>query len=170
MKKILIFGRSCAGKSSLASKLGNKFGLPIFHMDKMFWLPGWVEGSKQEMAVNLEKILTTHDSWVIEGNYKKVALESRIRSADLIIMLDFNVFKCLYRSIKRNFIHYNKTRPDMGEGCKEKLLPDPKFLKFIYSQRKSTIIPIQKILTGYQEKTILNFKNQHEVDVWLETL
>src|SRR3989344_1499420 len=155
MKKIVIFGRSCSGKSSLASLLGKKLNLPVFHMDKLFWLSGWIERDKNEMAIDVEKILANHDSWVIDGNYKKVALESRINSADLVIILDFNPFVCTFRALKRRIIHHNKTRPDMGEGCNEKF--DLEFIKYIWNYRKRNLAITEKVLAKYPEKTILKF-------------
>lgn len=150
MKKILIFGRSGSGKSTLGSLLGKKFGLPVFHIDKLFWLPGWVERIKTEVAVDVEKILATSDSWVIDGNYKKVALESRISAADLIIILDFNPFICTFRVLKRRLIHRNKTRPDMGEGCNEKF--DLEFLRYIWNYRKRNLAVTEKVLEKYKDK------------------
>lgn len=168
MKKILVFGRSCAGKSSTASLLGKKLHLPVFHMDKLFWLPGWVERPKPEMAVDVEKILVTHDEWVIDGNYKKVALESRIRAADLIIILDFNPFVCTFRALRRRLLHHNKTRPDMGQGCNEKI--DIKFVKFIWNYHKRNLTQTEKVLSQYPEKTVMKFKNQRELDFWINNL
>jgi adenylate kinase family enzyme len=49
MKRILIIGCGGAGKSTLARQLGDKLGLPVVHLDKLFWHPGWVESSKEEI-------------------------------------------------------------------------------------------------------------------------
>ena len=73
------------------------------------------------MAVDLEKILASNEKWVIDGNYRKVALESRIRLSDLIIILNYGFLTCIWRVLKRNIIYWNKTRPDMQDGCIEKI-------------------------------------------------
>ena len=41
MKRIMIIGCGGAGKSTLARQLGEKLNLPVVHLDKLFWLPGW---------------------------------------------------------------------------------------------------------------------------------
>lgn len=42
--KIAILGTSGSGKSTLAKRLGERYGLPVLHMDTVHFLPGWVEG------------------------------------------------------------------------------------------------------------------------------
>ena len=41
--KIAILGTSGSGKSTLAKRLGERYGLPVLHMDTVHFLPGWVE-------------------------------------------------------------------------------------------------------------------------------
>ncbi len=43
MKRLAIVGCAGAGKSTLARLLGQILGLPVFHLDALFWRPGWVE-------------------------------------------------------------------------------------------------------------------------------
>ena len=64
MQRVLIIGPCGAGKSTLASVLGPKLGLPVFHMDQLNWQPGWVESSKDEIRQKLAAITAT-DRWLI---------------------------------------------------------------------------------------------------------
>lgn len=168
MKKILIFGRSGAGKSSLASRIGKKLGLPVFHLDTYFWLPGWVARSKLDLAIDIEKLLAENDSWVMDGNYKRSALESRIKAADAILILDFNAFTCTWRVIKRHLTYRNKTRPDMQRDCPKKL--DFEFISYVWNYRKRTLSPTLNTLKGFPNKRILGFKNQKQVEAWIREI
>ena len=38
--KIAILGTSGSGKSTLAKRLGERYGLPVLHMDTVHFLPG----------------------------------------------------------------------------------------------------------------------------------
>ena len=152
----------------MATKLGKKLNLPVFHMDKLFWLPNWVERSKPEMAVDVEKILVEQRRWVIDGNYKKVAFQSRIQASDLVIILSYGFLVCIWRILKRNIIHWNKTRPDMGKGCMEKI--DLEFLNYVWTYPRRTLKPIEDVLKSFPDKKILMFQNQKKLDVWLNSL
>ena len=70
-----------------------------------------------------------NDSWIIDGNYYKIAKE-RFELADKIIFLNYNRFFCLKSVIKRYKQNVGKTRSDMAAGCEEKL--DFKFLYWVF--------------------------------------
>ncbi|EBR8158754.1 adenylate kinase, partial [Salmonella enterica subsp. enterica serovar Newport] len=41
MRRVLIVGCPGAGKSTLAKELANITKLPLIHLDRYYWLPGW---------------------------------------------------------------------------------------------------------------------------------
>ena len=43
MKRVMIVGQPGAGKSTIARQIGQRTGLPVVHIDKIHWMPGWVE-------------------------------------------------------------------------------------------------------------------------------
>ena len=42
MQRILVIGSPGAGKSTLSHQLAERTGLPLHHLDQLFWLSGWV--------------------------------------------------------------------------------------------------------------------------------
>lgn len=80
-KKILIVGCGGAGKSTLAVEMGNKFKLPVVHLDKLYWLPNWEIRPSEEFDSLLEDQLKK-DEWIVDGNYDRT-FELRLRYADL---------------------------------------------------------------------------------------
>ena len=61
MERVMIIGCGGAGKSTLARKLGEKTGLPIVHLDQIWWSPGNWEHMEREkfdvrLAAELEKL------------------------------------------------------------------------------------------------------------------
>ncbi len=42
MRRVLIIGSGGAGKSRLSVRLGEALGIPVLHLDALFWKPGWV--------------------------------------------------------------------------------------------------------------------------------
>lgn len=52
-RKVLIVGCGGAGKSTLSVEMGKRFGLPIVHLDKLWWLPNWQNRSEHEFDERL---------------------------------------------------------------------------------------------------------------------
>jgi adenylate kinase family enzyme len=73
--------------------------------------------------------LVQGDRWIIDGNYSRL-LDIRLPRADTVILLDFPLWVCYWRVTKRWLRYRGRSRPDMAEGCLEKL--DWEFLKWIW--------------------------------------
>jgi len=131
VQRIIIIGSGGAGKSTLARHLGADLGIPVHHLDQLYWKPGWVESAPQEFAAKQEAILS-QPSWVIDGNFGGT-MELRLRAAETIIFLDLPTSACLWSATRRYFQYRNRTRPDMTEGNLEKL--DWDYLWWILSYR-----------------------------------
>ena len=43
MRRALVIGSGGAGKSTLARELGARAGLPVVHLDRLYWRPGWTK-------------------------------------------------------------------------------------------------------------------------------
>lgn len=163
--RILIIGSGGAGKSTLARHLGEKTGLPVHHMDKFFWLPGWVEPDQAEFTDRLMQV-TKSDAWIIDGNYNST-LPLRLPYAQAIIYMDFPRTVCLFNVIKRWIINHGSTRPDMAPGCNEKI--DLEFLKWIWTFRKTYHQHYVNILNK-AGKPVLHFTNHRQVKAFLSSL
>jgi adenylate kinase family enzyme len=148
MKKIVIIGSGGSGKSTLAKILGKKLNLNVYHLDALFWNPNWIGVSKEEQ-IRVQQKLVKEEEWIIDGNYGGT-MDIRFNEADTIIFLDMNRIICVYRAIKRSIQYRNKTRPDMGVGCKERF--DLNFLKWIWKYPKTNRPEIIKKLNQYTEK------------------
>ena len=165
--KIAIIGFSGAGKSTLAKKLGQKYNLPILHLDSVHFKENWIERPTEEMEYLVQNFIKNNEEWVIDGNYKKIAL-NRFIDCDLLIYLNYNRFICLFGVIKRYFKYKNMTRSDMAEGCKEKL--DFPFLWWVF--HKGRTLKRKKFnlhLVKSCKKSIV-FKNRKQLNKYLEQL
>lgn len=167
MKKIVIIGSGGAGKSTLARQLGEILNIEVLHLDKLYWQAGWVEPSAEEWEKRVAKLLKT-DSWVMDGNFGGT-MEMRLKACDTGIFMDFHPTICLYRVLKRRLIYRNTNRPDMAEGCNEKI--DLDFLGWVWNYRKIKKPKVEEILQKFeQEKTIIRLKSPAEVEKFLAKL
>ena len=69
----------------------------------------------------VEEFLDSHLAWIIDGNYTKLSYERRLEEADQIWILLFNRFTRFARVCRRYRRYRGQTRPDMAEGCTERL-------------------------------------------------
>lgn len=166
MERIIIIGCGGAGKSTLARQLGEKLDIPVVHLDKLFWKPGWVEASEEEfdclLAQELEKA-----KWIMDGNFTRT-LPQRMERCDTIIYMDFSRWACLRGVIKRMLSTYGKVRPDMGEGCPERV--DWAFLKWVWNFNKNNRERYYRLLNETENVETVALKKRRQVRKFLKSI
>ena len=102
MKRVVILGRGASGKSTLARRLGEISGLPVVELDKVFWRPGLIAMPREEW-VAAQELLAAKDGWIMDGDLGPFdVVETRLRAADTVILLDFSFWCCARRAIRRS--------------------------------------------------------------------
>ena len=164
MERIMIIGCGGSGKSTLARQLGEKTGLPVVHLDKLFWHPGWVESTKEEIDGKIMAAVE-EPQWIMDGNYNRT-LPKRLEYCDTVIYLDFSRFACLTGVAKRVITTYGTVRPDMGEGCPERF--DWEFLQWIWNFNGKHRKRYYDLLEKAKDKSIFILKNRRQVRRFLK--
>jgi adenylate kinase family enzyme len=159
MERIMIIGCGGSGKSTLAQQLGEKTGLPVVHLDQLFWTPGWVSVSKEEFDRRHREALA-REKWIMDGNFDRTIPE-RITRCDTVVYLDFSRFACLMGVAKRILTTYGKVRPDMGEGCPERF--DWEFLQWVWNFNKNKRERNYRLLKNAQGIQVIILKNRRQV-------
>jgi adenylate kinase family enzyme len=166
MKRIMIIGNGGSGKSTLAVSLGNRLGLPVVHLDRIFWTPGWNPVSKEVFDSRLAEELQK-ESWIIDGNYRRT-LPLRMESCDTVVWLKYSRWVCLWGVLTRRILNHGKTRPDMAPGCPEKI--DWEFLSWIWNFDKVHVSLFKALLETYPEVKVVILKKRRETRKWLENM
>lgn len=166
MERILIIGCGGAGKSTLARQLGEKLDIPVVHLDKLFWKPGWVERSDEEFDALLTRELEK-PRWIMDGNFNRT-ISRRMEKCDTVIYLDFSRFACLRGVLKRVLTTRGKVRPDMGEGCPEHF--DLEFLKWVWNFNKNKRQKYYRLLNEAEGIESIALKNRRQVRRFLKSL
>ncbi len=167
--KITILGYSGSGKSTLAGYISKKKQLPLLHLDQVHHLSGWKARSQEEKNKMIRDFLTENDSWVIDGNYSKNLYAERTAQADIIILMRFNRFDCLYRVYRRYKAYKGTVRPDMADGCVEKL--DWEFVRWILCDgRRRSARERQKVLLKTYPEKIIKINTQRQLDRYMQSI
>ena len=166
MDRVIIIGCGGSGKSTLSRALSEKTKLPVVHLDKLFWREGWINIPREEFNILLREELKK-DKWIIDGNYDRT-LEERLKSCDTVIYLDYSRRTCILGVLKRVLSSYGKVRPDMAEGCPEKI--DLEFMKWIWNFNKEHRDKFYKILKEEKDKQIYIFRNRKQCNDFIKNL
>lgn len=129
MNRIAVIGCSGSGKSTLSRTLGKRLDIPIVHLDQLFWQPGWVESPQPAFAERVRQAVQA-DRWILDGTFR-ATWHIVMPAADTIVWLDFPRHVCLWRVTKRLLTYFGRTRPDLPDGCPEKI--DLEFLEYIWT-------------------------------------
>jgi adenylate kinase family enzyme len=170
MKRIMIVGSSGAGKSCFARELQIITKLPLYHLDQMFWKPGWIESDQIDFRDRV-KVLVAKDEWLIDGNYGNT-ISIRAERADVIIFLDYPRWLCVWRALKRFVIGWlwQGNRSDVPRSCRERMTWS--FFLWIwtypYRGRKKALRQINA--GGFPLEKVVFFRRQVDKDRFLKNL
>ncbi len=115
----MVIGGPGSGKSTFAVALGRITGLPVHHMDRIHHLPGWVQRPTPE-RIRMAQAVEAQDLWIFEGGLS-ATFPTRAARADAVVFLDLPVALRLCRVVCRWWRWRGRTRPDMQDGCPERL-------------------------------------------------
>jgi len=162
----MIIGCSGSGKSTLARALKEKLGLPLVHLDQLWWQEGWTHVTREEFDARLEMAVNM-DRWIMDGNFSRT-IQQRLPKCDTIIYLDFSRWECLLGVFQRIIKNYGKVRPDMVDGCPERF--DWDFLKFVWNFNKNNRVRNYTWLAQAKHAERIVLKSRKEVKAFLAEL
>lgn len=153
-----------AGKSTFARRLGAVLGFEVIHLDRLYWHPGWVH-TPAERWTEIQQAALQGDRWIVDGNYA-ATLALRLAAADTVVLFDFPTAVCLGRSLLRLARSPWTARPDMAEGCRERL--NLEFLRFIWHFRRDRRPGILRRLAAMPPgRTVLHLHSSAEANALL---
>ena len=161
MKKVLVIGCPGSGKSTFAKALHRKTGLPLCHLDLLYWN---ADKTTVERSVFLERLsaVLPQSEWIIDGNFSNT-MELRLKACDTVFFLDYPATLCLQSVEARR----GKPRTDIPWIETEE---DPEFTEFIKSFNEQRRPQILDLLRRYADKTVIIFKTRDEADAFLKTI
>ncbi len=102
MNRIVIFGNSGAGKTTLGSKLKTDLGTTILDLDSITWIPEkpGVRRDVMESEELLTRFIDSNREWIIEGCYGNL-IEQAAKFCSELVFLNPGLEKCLENNFNR---------------------------------------------------------------------
>jgi adenylate kinase family enzyme len=110
MRRIAVLGCAGSGKTTLSMALGERLGLPVIHVDSVYWRTGAEFGAEWP---GLHGELIAGDAWVIDG-MKPGVLADRLARADTAIFLDLPRRACYRGLVSRRLRLRGHSLPEVG--------------------------------------------------------
>ena len=160
-KRVAVIGCPGSGKSTFSRALRDATGLPLYHLDAIYWRDDRTTLPREEFYP-LQREIIARDAWIIDGNYGST-MEWRVEACDLLVFLDFPIEVCLEgvrarRGQKRSDI------PWVEDG------EDEEFMAFIRGFETESRPKILELIEQHPDKTVLTFTSRAEADEFLRTL
>ena len=157
MNRILVIGSPGAGKSTFAKELAKRTGIPLHHLDLIWFHDNGDMESREIFDKKLQEILET-ERWIVDGYYPRT-LQHRLKFADTVFFFDLPDEVCLEGANQR----LGKKRDDtpvyeteLNESLKERIL----------TFRIFNTPNIEDLLDDFEGK-IIRFHSREEIENWL---
>ena len=160
-QRVAVIGCPGGGKSTFSRALRDATGLPLYHLDALYWRPDRTTLPREEFYPIMQEIIA-RDEWIIDGNYQST-LEWRIAACDLVVFLDFPAEVCL-AGVRARRGQARSDMPWVEEG------EDEEFLSYIQAFEAENKPRILALLEKYSHKTVLILRTRAEAEGYVESL
>ncbi|MFC3323107.1 hypothetical protein [Mesorhizobium cantuariense] len=161
-------GCSGSGKSTLARALSTKLDLPYISMDRsFFWLPGWILREQSTIRLMVAEAVEA-ERWIMDGTGLNT-FDLRLPRTDVVLWLRMPRMTC-FVGVLRRWVHYwRQSRPDMADGCPERL--DIEFLRYIWNfERVQTPEIKEKLMRYAQSARVFELRSRIELNALLQQI
>ena len=160
-KRVAVIGCPGGGKSTFSRALRDTTGLPLYHLDALYWRPDRTTLSREEFYPLMQEIIA-RDEWIIDGNYQST-MEWRVAACDLVVFLDFPAEVCL-SGVRARKGQARSDIPWVEEG------DDQEFLEFIRAFESESKPRILELIGKYPDKAVVTFRTREEAERYLGEL
>ena len=108
-QRILVYGVTGSGKSTVAADIARRTGLPLVEVDELTWLPEW-EMVPEETQRDLFGRVVAGDRWVLDSAYS-TWLDVVLPRTELVVGLDLPRWFSLQRLLRRTLVRIVARQP-----------------------------------------------------------
>ena len=159
MKRAIVLGCSGSGKSTFSIQLHNLTGLPLYHLDNIWWNSDRTHISREEFDLKLNELVNL-DRWIIDGDYSRT-YEKRIAACDTLFFFDLGETLCMDGITER----VGQYRSDIPWTEQEL---DPELVEMVKNYDKVKKPLLLSLLEKYQDKDIVVFHTREDAEAYLK--
>lgn len=157
VERVAVVGPGGAGRSTFAAALGEATGLPVVHLDRHFWQPGWVETPRDEWQER-QRELCAGERWIADGNYGGT-FDERFARVDTVVVVARNRVACVASALWRTTRNYGKAI--QADGCPERF--ELAFYWWIWKYRRESRPRLDSGLSKHPHLVIVELTNRTEI-------
>lgn len=176
MRRVSVVGSSGAGKSTLAAGIAARLGGDHVELDSLYHQPDWQPTPDDEFRASLTRRLEA-DSWVVDGNYARLARELVWEQADTVVWLDLPQLFVL-RSIVRRTLRRVIRREELWNGNRERWSnlfdprPEQNVILWSWTRHPKYVAQMQAALIDprWSHLRFVRLRSRDEAATWLAGL
>jgi adenylate kinase family enzyme len=142
VNRIAIIGCGGSGKTYLARQLGATLGMPVTHLDALYYDRHWNPIPAHRFA-QLQRSLLTQPRWIIDNYASTMAI--RLAAADTVIFLDLPADACLWDVLPRGLRHGAGQHAALGVYNRITW----QFLRYVLGYRRGMRFRVRQLLTEH---------------------
>ncbi len=128
-------------------RLSDMTGLPFVSLDALYWKPGWQHSEKAPFEASVTARRQSARAGYMDGNFTSGGAGLlRRQLADTVIWFDLPRRTCMIGILTRIASSYGEVRPEMAEGCPEKI--DFEFFHYVWTYRSRQRPKLPAIFRG----------------------
>ena len=158
-------GSPGSGKSTFARRLSELTDMPIVSLDALFWKPGWQPSEAAEFEARLADAIRL-PRWIMDGDYIWWAGDARRSVADAVIWFDLPRWTCMAGIMSRIATSYGRVRPEMAQGCPERI--NVEFFRYVWTYRQQQRPKLLQYFAGLRaDQPLICFTDRAQAERYL---
>jgi adenylate kinase family enzyme len=173
VKRVAVMGGSCAGKTTVSSRLAERLGVRHIEIDALHHDSGWNEAPAEVLQARVKAAFeAAPEGWVCDGNYRSKLGNLVLERADTVVFLDPPFARTFGRSLRRT-IGRTITREELWNGNREQIRH--LFTRYwipwwVVQTHRNYAREIPKRAAEHPHLDVVHLRSDGEVEAWLQSI
>jgi adenylate kinase family enzyme len=174
-QRVVVIGTTSSGKSTLASRLAERFDMEFIELDALNWEPNWQQAPPEVLRARVKEGIQA-ERWIVAGNYH-VVRDLIWPKAEAVIWLDYSLWRIFWQLTRRTFVRWWTQELLWGTnrerlGTHFKLWSQESLFHWLFKTywRRKRETPVLLSLPEHRHLKLIRFTHPKETEEWLESL